>query len=106
MTAESPEDITGLIHKLARGDSSSFAELYDRTSPTIFGLLVRVLGDRALAEDTMQDVYLEYWRTAGSYDSERGSGLAWMTLIARSRAIDRKRSRASYGRSSLALSRY
>lgn len=99
LSVESADEIAGLIGRLAEGDSDAFAELYDRTSPTVFGLLVRILGDRAVGEEVTQEVYLEYWRTAGSFDRARGSGLAWMTMIARSRAIDRKRSQASYGRS-------
>ena len=89
----------GLIRKLTEGDSVAFGELYDRTSPTVFGLLARMLGDRAVAEEVTQEVYIEYWRTSGSFDPTRGSGLGWMTMIARSRAIDRKRSQASYDRS-------
>lgn len=99
MTAESPDEFAVLIGKLAEGDSDAFAELYDGTSAIVYGLLVRILGDRAAAEEVAQDVYLEYWRTSSGFDPARGSGLAWMTMIARSRAIDRKRSQASYGRS-------
>jgi RNA polymerase sigma-70 factor, ECF subfamily len=81
-----------LIRSVARGDQSALAELYDRSSRVAFGLIVRVLGDPAMAEEVTLDVYTQVWRQATAYDSSRGTPLAWLLTIARTRAIDRLRS--------------
>jgi RNA polymerase sigma-70 factor, ECF subfamily len=90
-----PNDIEGLIQGLAARDQRAFAAFYDRTVAFVFGLLLRILGDRNTAEEVAQDVYLQLWRTAGTFDSRRSSGLAWIATVARSRAIDRLRADAS-----------
>ena len=58
----------------------------------MFGLVLRILGDRAAAEEVLLDVFTQVWRQAASYDPGRGSPLAWLMTIARTRAIDRVRS--------------
>lgn len=59
-------------------------------------MLLRVLGDRERATEVAQEVYAQIWRTADGFDPARGSGLAWLAMIARSRAVDRSRSDGSY----------
>jgi RNA polymerase sigma-70 factor (ECF subfamily) len=81
-----------LIEKVAAGDDSALASLYDSTSRMIFGLLLRILNNAATAEEVLIDVYVQVWRQASSYDRRRGSPMAWLIMIARSRAIDRLRS--------------
>lgn len=81
-----------LIERVACGDQQALASLYDATSRLVFGLLVRVVGDASTAEEVMLDVYAQVWRQAGRYSPERGSPLAWLTTIARSRALDCLRS--------------
>jgi RNA polymerase sigma-70 factor (ECF subfamily) len=81
-----------LIEKVAAGDDSALASLYDSTSRMIFGLLLRILNNVAAAEEVLIDVYVQVWRQASSYDRRRGSPMAWLIMIARSRAIDRLRS--------------
>jgi RNA polymerase sigma-70 factor (ECF subfamily) len=81
-----------LIRKVADGDQSALTTLYDSTSRLIFGLILRIVVDRATAEEVLLDVYTQVWRQASSYDKTRGAPLAWMMTIARSRAIDRLRS--------------
>jgi RNA polymerase sigma-70 factor (ECF subfamily) len=66
--------------------------LYDSTSRLVFALILRIVGDRATAEEVVLDVYTQVWRQAASYDSKRGAPLAWIMTIARTRAIDRLRS--------------
>jgi RNA polymerase sigma-70 factor (ECF subfamily) len=61
-------DIGGLLRGAAAGDRRSFARLYDETSPSVFGILLRMLADRERAEEVAQEVYLQAWRTAGSFD--------------------------------------
>jgi RNA polymerase sigma-70 factor, ECF subfamily len=80
-----------LIRGAAGGDQHALAALYDATSRTVYGLLLRILSDASAAEEVLVDVYEQVWRQAGLYSRERGSPLAWLTTIARSRAIDRLR---------------
>jgi RNA polymerase sigma-70 factor (ECF subfamily) len=80
-----------LIRDAARGDQQALASLYDATSRTVYGLLLRILRDPATAEEVLFDVYAQVWRQAAAYSRERGKPLAWLTTIARSRAIDRLR---------------
>jgi RNA polymerase sigma-70 factor (ECF subfamily) len=81
-----------LIGCLAAGDESALAELYDRSGRVVFGLVLRIVGDPAVAEEVSLDVYTQVWRQAAAYDTSRGSPLAWLLTIARTRAIDRLRS--------------
>lgn len=76
----------------ASGDQLSFAALYDATAPRVFGMVLRVLRDRAHAEEVTQEVFLQVWRTASSFDPSRGSALAWLLTLAHRRAVDRVRS--------------
>ena len=80
------------ISRVANGDRTALREVYDRTAAKLFGLCVRILGDASEAEDTMQEIYLTVWQRAGSFDPSRSSPITWLTVITRSRAIDRLRS--------------
>src|SRR5688500_13259385 len=78
--------------RVAAGDQLAMTSLYDTSNRVLFGLLLRILKEHALAEEVLLDVYMQVWRQAASYDELRGSPMAWMLTIARSRAIDRLRS--------------
>src|SRR5215208_5294078 len=80
-----------MIKGVAEGDDRALASLYDATSRAVYGLLLRILSDPSSAEEVLLDVYAQVWRRAASYDAERGKPLAWLTTIARSRAVDRLR---------------
>ncbi len=80
-----------LIQNVAVGDQQALAALYDMTSRSVYGLLLRILSDAGAAEEVLLDVYTQAWRQAASFDARRGSPMAWLTTIARSRAIDRIR---------------
>jgi len=80
-----------LIGGVAAGDQQALADLYDATSRAVYGLLLRILADAGTAEEVLLDVYTQAWRQAASYSAVRGSPMAWLTTIARSRAIDRLR---------------
>jgi RNA polymerase sigma-70 factor (ECF subfamily) len=80
-----------LIRGVAEGDQQALAALYDATSRTVYGLLLRILADASAAEEVLLDVYSQVWRQARTYTEARGTPLAWLTTIARSRAIDRLR---------------
>jgi RNA polymerase sigma-70 factor (ECF subfamily) len=86
-----PEDH---IRRIASGDSEAVAALYDQTSSLVYGLALRILGDVSDAEEITLDVYTQVWRSAAKFDSERGSALAWLVMLTRSRSIDRLRSRS------------
>jgi RNA polymerase sigma-70 factor (ECF subfamily) len=80
-----------LLRAVARGDESAFARVYDRFSPILLGLLLRILHSRAEAEDVLQEVFLQVWQQARSFDASRGRAFTWLVTLARSRAIDRLR---------------
>lgn len=86
------QDYAALISQIASGDHQAVSTLYDSTSRLVFGLTLRILGDRSSAEEVLLDVYKQVWRQAARYDASRGSPLGWLTTIARTRAIDRLRS--------------
>lgn len=86
------QELIALVGRVATGDQSALATLYDTTNRLIYGLILRVLSEAGAAEEVLLDVYTQVWRQAASYDTQRGSPLAWLTTIARSRAIDRLRS--------------
>ena len=67
--------------------------LYDRYSPVVYAVALRVLRDTGAAEDVLQDVFMQLWRNPGAFDSSRGSLGAWLAVIARNRAIDALRKR-------------
>ena len=87
-----------LLDRLAESDKSALAELYDLSSSAVFGLVLRIVGDRSDAEEVTLDVYVQVWKQVERYDSSRGRVLSWLLTIARSRAIDRLRSKAAKDR--------
>jgi RNA polymerase sigma-70 factor (ECF subfamily) len=84
-----------LMGRVALGDQSAFAELFDRSAPAVLGFLVRHLRGRAEAEEVLQEVFLQIWEQAGAYRSDGLAPLSWMIMLARHRAIDRLRSEVS-----------
>jgi RNA polymerase sigma-70 factor (ECF subfamily) len=86
------------IERVSQRDTSALASLYDESSSLVYGVALRIVGNPADAETVTLDVYEQVWRTAGEFDRGRGSPLTWLVLIARSRAIDRARTRSSNAR--------
>ncbi len=85
-------DLDVLLRRVARRDTEAFAEFYDGTKSRVFGLVTRVLRDPGYSEETTQEVYLQVWRSADSYDPASGSALSWLMTMAHRRAVDRVRS--------------
>jgi RNA polymerase sigma-70 factor (ECF subfamily) len=76
------------MRSFARREPEAARELFDRFAPRVFGLGMVMLGNAAQAEDLVQDTFVKVWRSAGSFDPDRGSLDTWVLLIARSLAID------------------
>ena len=84
-----------LLRAVARGDEAALAACHDRYRLILFGLILRILNDRAEAEDVLQETFLQVWRRANDFDENRGRAFTWLVTIARSRALDRLRSHGS-----------
>lgn len=85
-------ELARLLRQVATGDQAAFARLYDLTCARVYGLAVRVCRDRAVAEDVLQETYLQVWRAADAFCPEQGSASSWLLTIAHRRAVDRVRS--------------
>jgi RNA polymerase sigma-70 factor (ECF subfamily) len=84
--------LSGYVRRIAAADQGALAALYDATNRLIYGMSLRILGNPADAEEVTLDIYTQVWRNAASFDDRRGSVVAWLMTMARSRAIDRLRS--------------
>ena len=84
-------ELVSVIRMIAAGEQSVMTRLYDLTNHLVYGFVIRILRDAPAAEEVLLDIYLQVWKQASRYDETRGSPLAWMLTIARSRAIDRLR---------------
>ena len=90
-------DLRMFLDGTARGDRAAFERLYVATRAKLYGVALRILKRRDLADEVIQETYLKIWGSAGSFDPALASPITWMVTIARNRAIDlvRKRSEAS-----------
>lgn len=84
-----------LLRRVASHDQAALGEIYDRHARVLFGLICRIVHDRAEAEDVLQEVFVRIWERAGTYAPDAGSPIGWMVRVARNRAIDRLRARAA-----------
>jgi RNA polymerase sigma-70 factor (ECF subfamily) len=82
------EDLAEALSRVARGDKAAFEALYAATCVKLYGVVVRILGRRDLAQDVLQDVYVRVWQRAAEFDPTLGSPITWMVAIARNRALD------------------
>ena len=85
-----------LVQRVANQDRRAFASLYAASSSTLYGIILRILKRRDVAEDILQDVYVRIWERAVDFDSRKAPAIAWMSAIARNRALDERR-RAAVG---------
>jgi RNA polymerase sigma-70 factor (ECF subfamily) len=81
-------EIELLLERCARRDEAALGSLYQLVSPQVFGVLLRILKRRSVAEEALQDVMVRIWQRADQYSAYRGRAMAWITAIARYRAID------------------
>ena len=84
-----------LLDRIARQDDTALKALYDQCAGKLYGLALRVVVQRELAEDVLQEAFLTIWRSAGDYRASLSPPLAWLGLIVRSRGLDLLRRRAS-----------
>ena len=87
-----PPGLEELLRRVARGDEVAFGKVYDLISPSVYGLVRRILRDPAQSEEVAQEVLVEVWRSACRYDARRGSPQAWVMTLAHRKAVDRVRS--------------
>lgn len=92
-TTDAPTTDLDLIRRIASGDESAVSSLYDRYGTVLYSVVYRITGQRADAEEVVMEAFAQVWREATRFESARGSVAAWLTMIARSRALDRIRSR-------------
>lgn len=82
-----------ILYAVGQGDREALEKVYALTSAKLFGICLRICGDRDAAEDVLQDVYVKIWRQANRFDAARASPITWLATIARNTAIDWRRAR-------------
>jgi RNA polymerase sigma-70 factor (ECF subfamily) len=87
----STADLVGLLRRAADGEHAAFQPLYAATSAKLFGIVLRILRRRDLAEEVLQEAYVRIWNHAATFDATRSSPITWMATIARNRALDEVR---------------
>lgn len=87
--------LTEALVRTGAEDRDAFRQLYDLTSAKLFGVCLRICGDRQAAEDVLHDVYLTVWRRAGAFEPGRSSPITWLATVARNRAIDWRRAQGT-----------
>lgn len=87
----SADTVARLLSRVAAGDHGAFPALYQSTSAKLYGIILRILRRRDVADEVLQEVYVKIWERAGLYDASKGSPITWMATIARNRAIDEVR---------------
>ena len=83
-----------LVAQIAQGDASALEQLYDRYVRQCFGLALRMLGDSALAEEVIQEIFLKLWTSPGSYSTQKGKFVSWLLSLVHHRCIDELRRRS------------
>ena len=87
----SRQDLVKALERTARGDRAAFEKVYAATAVKLYGIVIRILGQRDLAEDILQEVYIRVWQRASEFDPATGSPITWLATIARNRALDEAR---------------
>lgn len=89
--SETAPQLASLVAAVARQDRAAFRTLYNATSAKLYGIIVRILVRRDIADEILQEVYVKVWERAGEFDPQRASPITWMATIARNRALDEVR---------------
>jgi RNA polymerase sigma-70 factor (ECF subfamily) len=96
MSSAAPE-IVSLLSRVALRDRAAFSELYRRTSAKLFGVCLRILRDRAEAEEALQEIYVKIWQRADRYVASNYSPISWLVAVARNHCLDVLRGRRPQG---------
>lgn len=94
-------EIEALVIRLKSGDETAFAEVYDRYSGAINGIILRIVTDSEASQDVLQDTFVKIWKNIQSYDSTKGSFFTWMLNIARNTSIDSLRKLKKEGKTEI-----
>ncbi len=89
--SSSSDRLNGLLQRVALKDREAFVQLYEATSAKLYGAVLRILRNRAWADDVVQEAYVKIWQKAGRFDAAKASSITWMVTIARNGAIDELR---------------
>jgi RNA polymerase sigma-70 factor (ECF subfamily) len=87
----SRQELVEALQRTARGDKAAFRLVYEATSLKLYGIVVRILGRRDLADEILQEVYVRVWQRAGDFNTSSGSPITWLAAIARNLALDEAR---------------
>ncbi|MDX7949843.1 sigma-70 family RNA polymerase sigma factor [Lichenihabitans sp. Uapishka_5] len=93
MMVASSGELAAILGRVADGEQAAFEALYQATSAKLYGIIVRIVVNRSVADDLLQEVYVKAWQRAGDFDAARASPITWLATIARNRAIDEVRRR-------------
>ena len=96
-----PSELSALLARVALGDRSAFARVYELTSAHLFGVALRILNRQELAEDVLQDAFVNVWNNAGSYSAAVAQPMTWLISIVRNKALDHLRSQQRHKAESL-----
>ena len=88
MSDPAAQELAALLARTALGDRAAFAELYRAASSKLFGVSLRIVRERPLAEEVLQDSFVNIWNHAGGYNPTKSAPMTWMTAIVRNRALD------------------
>ena len=89
----SSSELAALLGRVAQGDRGAFEALYRATSAKLYGIILRIVVNRSVADDLLQEVYVKAWQRARDFQAGRASPITWLATIARNRAIDEVRRR-------------
>lgn len=89
------DTLDALLVRATSADPAAFTEFYDLTRARTYGMILRVLRDPGHSQDTLQEVYLQVWRSGSTFDPAQGSALSWLLMLAHRRAVDRVRQEQS-----------
>lgn len=87
----SAQNLSDIVAKVAKQDRQAFDQLYNATCAKLYGIVLRILQQRAVADEILQEVYVKIWERAADFDASRASPITWMATIARNRALDEVR---------------
>ncbi|WDE14278.1 sigma-70 family RNA polymerase sigma factor [Thalassomonas haliotis] len=83
-----PQEYFSLLNASSQGDKKAFSALYQATAGKLFALCLKILGNKAYAEEALQDAFIKIWHNAGEYQAAKGAVMTWMTSIVRYRCLD------------------